>query len=250
MAYGLQAHTSESDYSPDLLKSRCDVFYEQNVVATQAKIKYIEECSRLQAGSGVWHAERRLRLTASHFGRVYRRLSNSKLAPLVKLMLYSPFKGNANTRYGLAQESFTLLEYELEQSKQGMNIHVAKSGLVISSDHPFLAASLDGIVMMDGEAIGLVEVKNLLRTKLEEAARGKNFCLEMVNNQLRLKPNHDYYYQCQGQLLVCAMDWVDFVVRCTDTYQLSIERIHRDPRLQSEMVSKLSAFYFKHCCPN
>ena len=134
-----------------------------------------------------------------------------------------------------------------------MNIQVAKSGLVISSAHPFLAASPDGIVMKNGEAIGLVEVKNLLRNKrlnLVQAARGKNFCLEMVNNQLRLKPNHDYFYQCQGQLLVCIMDWVDFVVRCTDPYQLYIERIHRDPRLQSEMVSKLSAFYFKHCCPN
>ena len=47
----------EGDYEDGMLKDRCDIFYEQNVKVTAAKITYVEESSRLQSASGVWRAE-------------------------------------------------------------------------------------------------------------------------------------------------------------------------------------------------
>ena len=62
-----------------------------------------------------------------------------------------------------------------------------------SVEHPYLAASPDGIVTCGGEKVGLLEVKNVLRNKrlnLIQAAqqqKGSTFCLEVVDeNKLKL----------------------------------------------------------------
>jgi hypothetical protein len=161
LSYGKDALVVEPDYDSAVLKDRCQSFYEQNVVATPAKMKYVEESSRLQSESGVWHAERRVRLTASNFGRIFTRQRKNKLAPLIKSVIHSPFKGNANTRYGLAQENNTVFEYELQQVSKRVNVKVKRCGLVIHPEHPFLAATPDVIVTCNGVDIGLIEVENV-----------------------------------------------------------------------------------------
>jgi hypothetical protein len=88
LSYGKDALVVEPDYDSAVLKDRCQSFYEQNVVATPAKIKYVEESSRLQSESGVWHAERRVRLTASNFGRIFTRQRKNNLAPLIKSVIH------------------------------------------------------------------------------------------------------------------------------------------------------------------
>jgi hypothetical protein len=190
--------------------------------------------------------------TASIVGNIFTRQRNNKLAPLIKSVIHSPFKGNANTRYGLAHENNTVFEYDLQQVSKGVNVKVKRCGLVIHPEHPFLAATPDVIVTCNGVDIGLIEVKNVLRNKrknLDQAARDKGFCLEFVDDNLQLKRKHAYYYQCQGQLLVCEMDWVDFVVRCTDPYQMFVERITVNNDVQCHMLAKLKAFYFKALLP-
>ena len=94
-------------------------------------------------------------------------------------------------------------------------------GLVISEDFPFLAGSPDGKVTDQRGNVGLIEIKNVLYNKpvsLTQAAKLKsisNFCLHFdpKSKKLAVKKNHNYYYQCLGLLLVCNMDWIDFVVR-------------------------------------
>ena len=62
---------------------------------------------------------------------------------------YSKFVGNAATRYGLMQERpscFKYLEWlEKEKGSAGAKVNI-KCGLVISSTHPWLAATPDGLV--------------------------------------------------------------------------------------------------------
>jgi hypothetical protein len=53
-----------------------------------------------------------------------------------------------------------------------------------------------------------------------------------------------YYYKCQGLLNVCDINWLNFVVRTVDPYQLHIERICRDQDMwDSTMFPKLKSFY-------
>ena len=137
-------------------------------------------------------------------------------------------------------------------TNEGMNYKVQQCGLMISAEHRYLAASPDGIVTCGGEKVGLLEVKNVLRNKrlnLIQAAqqqKGATFCLEVVaENKLQLKIKHPYCCQCQGQLLVCQMEWVDFVGRCSDPQDLFVERVTVDKELILAMQRKLKSFYFK-----
>jgi len=59
-----------------------------------------------------------------------------------------------------------------------------------------------------------------------------------------------YYFQCQGQLNVIQMSWLDFVVRRTNPNQIHIERIERDQdRCNNIMLPKRSPFYMKAIIP-
>ena len=82
------------------------------------------------------------------------------------------------------------------------NLHVEECGLFVDMIKGFLAASPDGTVGKNA----LVEVKCPLKCRdndMEElAASDSTFCLEVRagEEKLRLKRNHNYYYQIQGQM--------------------------------------------------
>ena len=71
----------------------------------------------------------------------------------------------------------------------------------------------------------------------------KIFYIKKDNGQLKLKKNHDYYYQIQGQLEMNGLNFCDFVVfREVDLY---IERIYRSKSFWKEkMFEKLKNFFF------
>ena len=78
----------------------------------------------------------------------------------------------------------------------------------------------------------------------------KKFCLQICDGQLKLKVNHNYYYQCQGLMNVVGVPWLDFVVCTERPYEIHVERIFRDLDLwMNSLVPKLKAFYFKALLP-
>ena len=136
----------------------------------------------------------------------------------------------------------------------GLECTVIKSGLRVSEEQPFLGASSDGIITLKDGQEGLIEVKNLLQNEkllIKDAAKQKkSFCLTIENNEMKLKRNHKYFYQVQGQLNIYKKEWCDFVIRRTSPYDMYIERIKRDVTLwTNKMVPKLKAFYFSHILP-
>lgn len=156
----------------------------------QGKIN-IEVETRGQRENSLWLEERKLRLTASNFGLVCKRLAKSKWAPVVKNLLY----GNAATSamlYGEMNESAAISAFE-EHTKT----KVDPCGLFVDREHDFLAASPDGMV---GEE-AILEVKcpksaeNL--TIGEAIGKIKNFYLETnkTSGKIQLKTNHNYHYQ-------------------------------------------------------
>ena len=106
---------------------------------------------------------------------------------IVTKLLYSKFRGNRATDWGLLQEDVSRLEYlKLKQiDSPAAGYSVTKSGLVISLEHPWLAASPDGLVYDPSfdPPQGLVELKSPYATKdktVEEVAAGnKSFCLKI-----------------------------------------------------------------------
>ena len=102
----------------------------------------------------------RLRITSSNVKSIDQCRSTTASAPLV----YSNFKGNAVSQYGLAQERVSSIKY-LEWLKQSGSTGAAinrNCGLVISATHPWLAAMPDAWVKDPSASPpeGLVEFKN------------------------------------------------------------------------------------------
>ena len=101
-----------------------------------------------EQGSEQWLKERRNRLTASNFGSVCHLRKTTSPKSTVQNLLYSNFKGNAATAYGLPQESES--ERQLVAwlvSRGASEVSVSHPGLVPLPSHNVLGASPDGIVV-------------------------------------------------------------------------------------------------------
>ncbi len=258
-AYGVEVEelVAESDISKSELESKCDTFYEKNVKVTAKDVSLIEKRTRLQSACGVWRKEKAPRLTSSNFGQVLRRNPKIAVTTLVRQLAYPKFKGNSYTNHGLNEEPATKMDYEALKSKEtGKNVIVKQCGLYICEENPFLGSSPDGIVTEDGKPVGLIEMKNVLKNKTitfeKQAVKKKStFCLKLDDNgKLYLNTKHEYFYQIHGQMNICNFEWVDFVVRSLNPYQIYIQRVYRDQAFWNDtMPPKLKAFYFKAMLP-
>ena len=177
----------QTDIPQEYLQGRITQYYEAHVKVCESEIKEIEVLTRDQSeGCDIyrnkWKAERRKRSTSSMMGQIARRRSTTKVAKLVKTLLYSSFKGNAATSWGITQESCSEKQYLSKMRAESPSITVSPSGLVISIHHPWIAASPDGLVNdpSSSDTFGLVEYKNLYshrNSDLQTAAKSKDFCL-------------------------------------------------------------------------
>ena len=175
----------------------------------------------------------------------------------VQEMLYSTFRGNEATRYGMEMEEATKQEYTAYQQQNGNPLTVHNCGPFVSLENPWLAAGPDGMVYDPSDTSqpeGLIEIKNPFSARhktLNEACDSSTFCLKQLNRggqtTYTLKRQHDHYYQIQCQMYCVHRHWCDFVLR-TDK-DLHIERIYRDQAWWEGQLPKLSTFYFDALLP-
>ncbi|CAG2231420.1 unnamed protein product [Mytilus edulis] len=229
-AYGPEAIDVTDDVSSDNLEKLKHDYLNLHIHLSELQRLNITNLTILQSQSGLWHTERKKRITASDFGSIVKR--NPK---------------------GILEEETTIEEYKLKKAEESENVCVERSGLVIHPTQTFLAGSPDGLVSTSKGESGLIEIKNLLHSKpinLWEASENKNFCLINLNGKLQLKENHIYYYQCHGLINIYNRDWIDFVVRTLNPHQLFIQRIYRNIDFwENTMLPKLEAFYHKVLLP-
>ena len=228
-------------------------FYRSKILIDTNAMKRVELLTSQQGDDdtarAIWKAERRLRITSSNVKNIDQRRSTTASAPLVQRLLYSNFKGNTATRYGLAQERVSSIKY-LEWLKQsgsaGATIN-CNCGLVISATHSWLAATPDAWVKDPSTSPpeGLVEFKNPYSYKdllLQEALDCKRCnCLEKADGSLSLKRSHEYHFQIQFAMFCTGRKWCDIFIRAKDSH---CERIQYDEGFCSKVIPKLKRFYF------
>ncbi|KAJ8299283.1 hypothetical protein KUTeg_023343, partial [Tegillarca granosa] len=164
LEYGPGALDVEPELTPDELKTKKQAFLDTHINLSHQQIMAIDKFTPHQSGSQMWVDERKKRITASNFGTVFRRNVKIPVKNLVKTMLYSTFRGNHHTQRGIQEEAMTIREYKLLKISEGITINVEPIGLIISPDNKHLAASLDGKVVQSDGDVGLLEIKNLLRS--------------------------------------------------------------------------------------
>jgi hypothetical protein len=255
-SYGAECIVTETDVDAQTLESKCNKWYKKRVEVTDRIRGCIEKATRLQGQSGVWHTERKHRITASNVKKIACRRTSLKIKPIVQDLLYNKFKGNTATFNGLMQEKACIREYKSfrEDEDENLTYEACAAGLMIHEHYPWLGATPDGVVNVSNGEQGLVEVKNILDRKsltfVQATKQVKDFCLEKVTSgQLQLRRTHPYYYQVQTQMFVSGKSWLDFVVRTTYPHQLHVERITWDAAFISQFLTKLKDFYFKVLLP-
>ena len=98
---------------------------------------YVEAHMRQQSEDSLWFQQRRLRLTASNFGKVAKRRDTTLVANLVKTLLYGKVFSTEATRWGLTHEEDARAAYIQYLHQQGHStVTTSSSGLVIDLDKP------------------------------------------------------------------------------------------------------------------
>jgi len=150
-------------------------------------------------------------------------------------------------KYGLTNEIRAAKEYP----DCGQNKIMYKSGLVVNPAFCWLGASPDGIIFDPSfreNPLGIFEAKCsfcVAGKKIIEIIReNKQFHLKQTDNGIKLKENHNYYYQLQGLMGITGLTWCDFCVWAgVDFFQ---QRIMFDETLWNNVLRKLTNFYFEY----
>lgn len=199
--------------------------------------------TKAQCNSHLWLTERSKRLTASSFGRICKMKPTTARGKTVISLIYNSFRGTNATRYGLEKEPIAI-----EQLEKSLSKTIVASGLFVDEDMPWLAATPDGLIDDDS----IVEVKcpyvaaNLTPKQAIEQKKTK-FC-RFENGELRLKENHVYMFQVQGQLHITKRKFCYFVL--WTPLGMIFEKIERSMQFwERNMKSKLNDFYMNCMLP-
>lgn len=173
--------------------------------------------------SSEWLQQRAGMLTASDVPAVCGQnvYSSRKTCFRSKVGLTEPFTGSPATRWGEHFEDFAAAEYERRHQ-----CHIVNFGLLTHAEHPWLGASVDGIVSDSGV---IVEIKCPASTRPIDSV-----------------PPH-YVGQAQVQMEVCDLELCDFVqyrpaIPGVQPMQYSETRLHRDRQWFAENFEKMRSF--------
>jgi putative phage-type endonuclease len=208
--YGKNAADVEENALENLI-TRCENYLE-NVYVSEKKITEIFEAT-LGQNQDEWFNQRKIRLTASNFGKICSRRDQTDPSNLIKSILYVSQLSSREIEYGKLHESIARTQYEVKTGNK-----VALSGLIIDKNNPWLACSPDGLVFDPKDGNGLVEIKcigskDYRMSPIEQICEEKkNFYLRKNEQSFELKRNHQYYYQIQGQIIITNRHFCDFVV--------------------------------------
>ena len=179
--------------SLDSLDVLCKTFLEQ-ITISEEDIVRVEAATRDQSQSPRWHHERQCRITSSSFGIFCKGCIS---ACKVKTLLYDTDTtskvSSSAILWGKLHESTAFEQYSKSLAP---NEHIRHCDIYILKHDGFLAASPDGIVTSDNG--GTIEIKcpySCRSLSVRDSCRSlKSFPCEIVDDQIRLKTNHSYYY--------------------------------------------------------
>ena len=231
------------------LQEECKHVFRDEIKVTKEESKYLAESTRLQSRSLVWHEHRMGQITASQFGVICHTNSDSPSKSLVSSILCRQQLSAPALRWGLDNEDNAKGAYCKAIKDDHDDFVVHSTGLHVNPLYPHLGASPDGLVSCSCCGEGLLGLKCPYSICDEDPTRVQkiNFYLKPCAGSLKLVRSHNYYYQVQGQLLVCNLRYCDFV--CWTPKGVHIKRIERDDDFCQDMQVKLSAFFVKVILP-
>lgn len=142
------------------------------------------------------------------------------------------------------------MEYEKFMSSRRTPVKVLPSGFVVSQGIPIIRATPDARVIDFGcvDHFGLAGVKCSYTkyhvTPLDACSDPKFFMEKTSDTDCKLKEDHPYYAQVQGQMVATGARWCDFIIYTSKG--LYVQIILFDPMFWENLKQKLVMYYFTH----
>ena len=191
------------------------------------------------SGTSEWREKRKTLITSTKVKDVCTRSDQDRLAEEIKFprdISHLPF-----VRLGIEREE---LGAAFLLSTLPADAMLRNCGLIVSKEHPWLAATPDRILIL-GSTTYLFEIKNWFQTPRQKCLSD----LPYLDENLKLKWSHAHYYQVQTAMLVSGIKFCYFVIHGSES---KIELIHFDEALSRTIVEKTKQFfdlYFKPAIP-
>lgn len=233
------------------LEEECQKVFDQLTVTSEESV-YLEESTRLQSKSMLWHQHRIGRITSSLFKRVKQTsIANPSMSLVNTIMQKSQFDPSKvpALHWGITHEDDARKAYIDLASDLHTDFEYFDSGLRVNPRFAHLGATPDRVVNYVCCGNGLIEIKcpykhqNTHPHKVQDP----NFYLKEDNEQFYLCTDHEYYFQIQGQLAVCSMEYCDFI--CWTTCGLHCERILADNHFFEQVKPALDNFFLSVLLP-
>ena len=226
--------------SPDFVASGLQTEHFLNCLKISVEHqKAVERLTVGQRENPAWQNLRKGRLTASNFGVI---LKAKRITPslMKRVMGEYDLSGVQAISWGITNEAEAIKAFEaateMAVKETGLWLHL--SGI--------LGASPDGLVGDNG----LLEAKCPFKERnltIEEASQSASFCLEKdAGGFYRLKKNHIYWDQVQGQLHLSGRQLCYFVVWTTK--DMVFVMIPKDESW-AQNLNRLKDFYVKNIVP-
>lgn len=222
------------------------VFYENNIISSMDQLDHICANTRDQSECKIWYDERAIRISASGAHPIKtRKCKFNELADSMITEKKMKGRGLKNVLHGKKNE-----ENAREFYKKITGHDVKECGLVIHSSQPWLCASPDGVVIVDGKPTKILEIKCPISVRNKPVVNKKGQLthpyLEFHENDVQsLQKSHAYYTQCQILMYCTGLFECDFFVYFPNL-EYTLITIPRDEGFLSQFIPKLESFYVKY----
>lgn len=213
---------------------------------TEAAISEIEERTRKQASTPRWFQFRAGRITASNLKAVCTTNVTDPSVSLIKKICYPDNKLNtAAVKYGRNNEAAALESYKSLAAQHHTNVRFSEVGLVVSREEPYFGATPDHLVECECCGKGTVEVKcpyTVRETCLRDLLSQTKSHIVEADGSLVLKEDDEYFYQVQGQMFACNVEYADFVL--WKEGEINVERVRRNNTFLENALKKARTFFY------
>ncbi|KAI8498028.1 ubiquitin-like protein-specific isopeptidase [Branchiostoma belcheri] len=191
-----------------------------SLVISKDDVAVLEKATRGQSSSPIWTMARRGRLTASNFYSIYTKVQSIKKRPgtsadalLGKLMGYSRTSETLTAiKYGREMEADAKQALFEVFDKEHQEACCEPVGIVLSEQRAFLGASPDAVLSCKCHGQRVAELKCPMSCKDTAPSPTILPYLYESSDGLKLKTNHGYYAQCQGQMALTGYKLCSFYV--------------------------------------
>ena len=194
----LRKHFKQRDLTAAELQEECHR-YIADFTVTLAQSNHLEQATRNQATSAVWHRYRIGRVTSS----IAHKIKSAKTVETAQNCLTAVMRETADighvksVMYGQMNENTAKTLYQDIQKSVHENFELRNCGLVIDTTFPLFAASPDGVRTCKCHGEGLLEVKCSYkhREQFVKDIPSIDPTFYLDKDSLKLKCTHSYYTQ-------------------------------------------------------